>query len=388
MFKYYALITTLAFASSIAPLSTDMYLPALSLVENDFNTSAFYTQLSLTSFFCAFAFGQLIYGPLSDAYGRKKPLIIGLILFIISSIICISVENIYIFILCRFLQALGGCAGVVIARAIVNDLFDSKKALSVFAIMMVISSLAPMLSPSFGGLLLKFFSWHSIFICLFVLGIILLLMVFLFLDESLKSKSEFSLRQSFTNYKIVLNDKIFLSCVLLASFAISSMFAYITSSSFIFIKEFNLSEQAYAILFGANALGFVIFANINAYLAKKIQIQKLLSYAVKIMFLASILMLIVASLKIFILFEMALFVSLAMLGFIMPNTTVIAMQRFKALSGSASALIGAIQFAFATFVSFLVGFLQANSAIALASVVIICMLLANIIFTLAFKNNN
>ena len=162
-FKKLKLVIILALMSSIAPLSTDMYLPALTQVEESFATSTFLTQLSLASFFLAFSFGQLLYGPMSDVFGRKRPILVGIFIFIISSLGCIVIDDIYSFIILRFFEALGGCAGVVIARAIVNDLFTSKEAVGIYALMMVFSSLAPMLSPTFGGILLQYFSWHIIF---------------------------------------------------------------------------------------------------------------------------------------------------------------------------------------------------------------------------------
>ena len=183
-FEKFKLIFILAFLSAIAPLSTDMYLPALPKISESFRVDDFYTQLSLASFFIAFAFGQLLYGPLSDAFGRKKPLYIGLTIFILSSIGCVLVDSIYVFITLRFFEAFGGCAGVVVARAIVNDRFEIKDAVGVFALMMIVSSLAPMLSPSLGAILLKFFSWHSIFATLFILGASLLLLVIFALQES------------------------------------------------------------------------------------------------------------------------------------------------------------------------------------------------------------
>ncbi len=193
-FAKFKLIVILALMSSIAPLSTDMYLPALSHVEQSFQTNSFLTQLSIASFFIAFALGQLIYGPLSDIFGRKIPALVGIFFFIVSSLFCVIIDDIYAFIALRFFEALGGCAGVVIARAIVNDLFEIKEAAGIFALMMVFSSLAPMLSPTFGGFLLEYFSWHSIFATLFALGILLFLMILFGLKESaphLKNKKIF-----------------------------------------------------------------------------------------------------------------------------------------------------------------------------------------------------
>ncbi|EAK7206361.1 multidrug effflux MFS transporter, partial [Campylobacter jejuni] len=311
-FSKLKLVIILALMSSIAPLSTDMYLPALSHVEQSFQTNSFLTQLSIASFFIAFALGQLIYGPLSDIFGRKIPALVGIFFFIVSSLFCVIIDNIYAFIALRFFEALGGCAGVVIARAIVNDLFEIKEAAGIFALMMVFSSLAPMLSPTFGGILLEYFSWHSIFATLFALGILLFLMILFGLKESaphLKNK-KFSHHEAMKSYKFVLSDKRFLVYILCASFALAAMFAYITGSSFVFTQFFGLSEQKFALLFGANALGFVIFANINARLVRKFESEKILSKALMIMFVSTLILLINAFFHPnFLLFELSIFTS-------------------------------------------------------------------------------
>ncbi|HAA2063970.1 TPA_asm: Bcr/CflA family drug resistance efflux transporter [Campylobacter jejuni] len=358
-FAKFKLIVILALMSSIAPLSTDMYLPALSHVEQSFQTNSFLTQLSIASFFIAFALGQLIYGPLSDIFGRKIPALVGIFFFIVSSLFCVIIDDIYAFIALRFFEALGGCAGVVIARAIVNDLFEIKEAAGIFALMMVFSSLAPMLSPTFGGILLEYFSWHSIFATLFALGILLFLMILFGLKESaphLKNK-KFSHHEAMKSYKFVLSDKRFLVYILCASFALAAMFAYITGSSFVFTQFFSLSEQKFALLFGAKAL--------------------------MIMFISTVILLANAFFHPnFLLFELSIFTSIAMLGFIAPNTTTLAMARFKEHSGTASAVLGTVQFGFAGLISFVVGAINANTPIILAFVMCACVLVANMIYFL------
>ncbi|EEA8555115.1 TPA: multidrug effflux MFS transporter [Campylobacter jejuni] len=384
-FAKFKLIVILALMSSIAPLSTDMYLPALSHVEQSFQTNSFLTQLSIASFFIAFALGQLIYGPLSDIFGRKIPALVGIFFFIISSLFCVIIDDIYAFIALRFFEALGGCAGVVIARAIVNDLFEIKEAAGIFALMMVFSSLAPMLSPTFGGILLEYFSWHSIFATLFALGILLFLMILFGLKESaphLKNK-KFSHHEAMKSYKFVLSDKRFLVYILCASFALAAMFAYITGSSFVFTQFFSLSEQKFALLFGVNALGFVICANINARLVLKYESEKILAKALMIMFISTVILLANAFFHPnFLLFKLSIFTSIAMLGFIAPNTTTLAMARFKEHSGTASAVLGTVQFGFAGFISFVVGAINANTPIILAFVMCACVLVANMIYFL------
>ncbi|HFS5120954.1 TPA: multidrug effflux MFS transporter [Campylobacter jejuni] len=389
-FAKFKLIVILALMSSIAPLSTDMYLPALSHVEQSFQTNSFLTQLSIASFFIAFALGQLIYGPLSDIFGRKIPALVGIFFFIISSLFCVIIDDIYAFIALRFFEALGGCAGVVIARAIVNDLFEIKEAAGIFALMMVFSSLAPMLSPTFGGILLEYFSWHSIFATLFALGILLFLMILFGLKESaphLKNK-KFSHHEAMKSYKFVLSDKRFLVYILCASFALAAMFAYITGSSFVFTQFFGLSEQKFALLFGANALGFVICANINARLVLKYESEKILAKALMIMFISTVILLVNAFFHPnFLLFELSIFTSIVMLGFIAPNTTTLAMARFKEHSGTASAVLGTVQFGFAGLISFVVGAINANTPIILAFVMCACVLVANGVYFLTRRKN-
>lgn len=374
------LIFILALMSSIAPLSTDMYLPALSQVKQSFETSEFLTQLSLASFFIAFALGQLIYGPLSDIFGRKIPALVGIFLFMLSSLFCVIIDNIYVFIILRFFEALGGCAGVVIARAIVNDLFELKEAASIFALMMVFSALAPMLSPSFGGFLIEYFSWHSIFATLFGLGILLFLLIFFALKESAPhlKRQKFSHKETLKSYRFVLKDKPFILYVSCASLVLAAMFAYITGSSFVFINFFSLSERDFGLLFGLNALGFVIFANINAKMVRKIDSEKILFYALIIMLISTLILFVNSLIKPnFWLFELSIFTSIALLGFIAPNTTTLAMARFKDHSGTASAVLGTSQFALAGVISFIVSAVGANTPVILALIMLICVVLAN-----------
>lgn len=379
-FAKFRLIVILALMSSIAPLSTDMYLPALSQVKQSFETSEFLTQLSIASFFIAFALGQLIYGPLSDVFGRKIPALVGIFLFMLSSLFCVIIDNIYIFIALRFFEALGGCAGVVIARAIVNDLFELKEAASIFALMMVFSALAPMLSPSLGGFLIEYFSWHSIFATLFGLGILLFLLILFALKESAPhlKRQKFSHKETLKSYHFVLKDKPFVLYVSCAALVLAAMFAYITGSSFVFISFFGLSEKDFGLLFGINALGFIIFANINAKIVKKIDSEKILFYALILMLISTLILFFNALIKPnFWLFEISIFTSIALLGFIAPNTTTLAMARFKDHSGTASAVLGTSQFALAGVISFIVSAVGANTPTILALVMLICVVLAN-----------
>lgn len=387
----FKLIFILALMSSLAPLSTDMYLAALNRVQESFQTNPFFTQLSLASFFIAFAFGQLLYGPLSDTFGRKKPALIGMLIFITSSFGCVVIDNIYSFIILRFFEALGGCAGVVIARAIVNDLFDFEEAAGVYALMMVFSSLAPMLSPTLGAFLIQYFPWQSIFAFLFLLGIFLFLMVLFGLKESAPhlKKQKFSHKETLKNYYFVLKDRAFLVYVLCSAFTMATIFAYITGSNFVFVNFFGISEQNFAFLFGLNALGFMLCANLNTRALKKLSAQRILAIALLAMLLAHFIMLLNAyfSPQLW-LFEFSLFSILATLGFIMPNTTILAMARFRDCSGTASAILGTTQFAFAGLIAFIVGAFEANTPIFLSLIMFVSVLLANLIYFSARHKNS
>lgn len=283
-------------------------------------------------------------------YGRKIPLYVGLIIFIVSTFACLSVDSIYAFIVFRFLQALGGCAGVVITRAIVNDNFSLKEASSIFALIMVTSSLAPMLSPTFGSLLLDYFSWKSIFTTLFILGIILLLCVVFGLKDIKEKRNNLKLdtKHVLKNYITILKDRRFRIYIFSSAFAMAT-----------------------------------IFANINAQITLKYSYSpySILPKAFFIMFIIALLLICVGIFRLhFVFFEILLFFMIGMLGFVAPNTTTLAMARFKNNSGSASALFGTTQFLIAGFVAFIVSVIEANSPLPLAFVIAMCLIVASSIY--------
>ncbi|WP_297915706.1 multidrug effflux MFS transporter [uncultured Campylobacter sp.] len=383
-FAKFKLVIILAYMSALAPLSTDMYLPALEKVKASFATSEFYTQLSVASFFIAFALGQLVYGPLSDKFGRKKPLYAGILLFICASLACVSFDSVYAFIFFRFLQALGGCAGVVLARAVINDKFELHEAAAMFALMMVVGSLAPMLAPTFGGFVLEFFPWQAIFTILFALGILLFIFIFFGLDESAEIKSDAAISAAAVarDYGEILRNKEFMRYILGFAVAMSALFAYITGSSFIFLDYYGLSERAFGVVFGINALGMTLVSALNAKLVQKREPAALLNFGLIAMFAMSLILLACSMLGLpFVCFELSLFALLSSLGFIAPNATTLAMALFKGgRSGAASAVLGTTQFAIAGAVSFIVGAVSANEPLLLAGVMIVCALCANAIY--------
>lgn len=383
------LILVLAFMSAIAPLSIDMYLPALPEIRQVFETQEFYIQLSLAIFFIGFSFGQLIYGPISDVYGRKKPLYFGIAIFALSSFICAITQNIYTFIFFRFAQAIGGSSGIVIARAVINDKFELNEAASMFAIMMVVGSIAPMLAPSFGSVILAFSSWRVVFVMLCLLGIILLTMIYFWLQDSMKKDSKASLepKNVMSNYIEILKNNQFMVYALSLSVPMSSMFAYITGSSFVFVEHFGLKTYEYGIVFGLNAFGITLVSAINSRFVLNHSPEKFLKFGLYFASLFVSFLVVLGYFKAgFIYFEIALFLSLSMLGLIIPNAVSLAMACYKNRSaGTASAVLGFIQFAIAGMASISVGFLKANNPLFLSIIMASCIFIALIIYIIYFK---
>ena len=374
---HFILIWILAYMSAMAPLATDMYLPSMGDVQQTFGTTQANVQLTITVFFVAFSFGQLIYGPLSDALGRRKPLAVGIAIYTLASFACAFAPSIWAFVALRFLQALGGCAGVVMARAIINDKFDLKEGASVLAIMMMVGALAPMLAPSLGGLVVKFAPWPAVFVLLGVFGVLLLVFMYFGLEETSNpaQRTPLNISAVFENYFEILADRRFLLLVLTLALPLAALFAYITAASFVFQDYYGLSKQAFGVVFGINALGGTIFATVNAKIVRKISPYIVLHYAFIVMLVFVCLLMAGGFLGFgFLWFEVFVFLTNGMIGFIAPNATVLAMDRFRKNSGSASALLGMIQFAVAGFVSFLAGALHANTPAKLAAMMGACIL--------------
>src|SRR5690625_2589639 len=278
--------------TAFAPLSIDMYLPAFPTLQHTFDTSAGRIQLTLSSFFIAFSAGQILYGPLADRFGRKPPVYAGLGLFVLSSIGGAFAQSIDQMILLRFFQALGAGGGVVVARAMVRDLFPPSEAVMVFSRLMLVIGVAPMLAPLLGGYLLIWFNWQSIFLFLALCGLLCLLAVRLRLPESLDQRTvrPLSLRGILAGYARLMGDRRFIGPALVGGLSICGMFVYITASPFVFIDVLGLSPEAYGWVFGLNALGFILAAQANARIGRRLGPHRTLSFSMPALVFTAVLL--------------------------------------------------------------------------------------------------
>ncbi|MCY1266101.1 Bcr/CflA family drug resistance efflux transporter [Pseudomonas jessenii] len=371
-------ILILGALSAFGPLAIDFYLPAFPAMALAFGTDENHVQMTLAAYFLGLSIGQLAYGPVADRFGRRIPLLIGVGLFTAASVACAYAPNLEWLIGARFIQALGGCAGMVISRAVVSDKCDAVGSAKVFSQLMLVMGLAPILAPLLGGLLVNTTGWQSIFLALTGFSALAGLAVATGLPESLPAHI---LRQPLSGalrqYGRLLADPIFLGHALTGGIAIAGMFAYIAGSPFIFIKLYGVAAEHFGWLFGINAAGFILVAQVNARLLAKRGPIFLLARAVWVYLAAGLTLLAVSSLHTAQLWPLLipLFICIASLGCISPNAAACAMSGQGARAGSASALLGCLQFSVAAGASALVGVLHDGSAVPMAMVISLCGIL-------------
>lgn len=373
------LLLILGALSAFGPLAIDFYLPSFPALARAFATDVEHVQLSLASYFAGLAIGQLVYGPMADRFGRRKPLLLGVALFSLASLACALAPSLEWLIAARFVQALGGCAGMVVSRAVVRDLCDPISSAKVFSQLMLVMGLAPILAPLAGGLLLSSLGWPSIFICLTLFSLACLVAVAIWLPETLAHDAPLApLRGALGEYKRLFADLPFMGYALTGGCAIAGMFAYIAGSPFVFIELYGIPAEHYGWLFGSNALGFVLVAQLNAWLVARQGPAYWLGKTVWFYLACGVALLLVALSKPTALWPLLipLFGCIASLGILLPNASACAMAGQGQHAGSASALLGSVQFVIAASAAALVGVLHDGSAWPVAVVIFSCGVLA------------
>lgn len=344
----------LGMLTAFAPFVTDMYLPSLPSMQIFFNTSISMVQMGLTFSMLGLACGQLIFGPLSDKYGRKKPLIISMFLFVISTLLCIFSPSIEFFISMRLLQGIAASGGIVIARSIATDKFKSKNLVKALAIVGAINGIAPVAAPVLGGMMLNTLGWQGIFMILLFIGLILLGCCAYFQESlSRQRRSSAHLSQIFEEFYAVLQNKKYLFFAFVQAFASAILFAYIASSPFIIQTHYGFSALAFSLFFGANAISIGTGAALAAQMSS---VKKAIVYSSAIINICSLALMLAMYLHAsIIIFEGLLFVLCFGLGMVFTISTATAMDAARNKAGTASALLGAAGFLSGSLISPLVG---------------------------------
>jgi DHA1 family bicyclomycin/chloramphenicol resistance-like MFS transporter len=380
------LILVMGLLTAFGPMSIDMYLPAFPAIARDFGVPVASVQYTLASFNIGIALGQLIYGPLADQLGRKPNLMAGLTVYMLASIGCMLTNSVESMVVLRFLQAIGGCTGMVITRAIVRDKYHGNQSAKVFSTLMLIMGVAPILAPTVGSLVLEAFRWEYIFGLLAAIGLVTLLYVTFFLPETLtpEKRNPVALRNSFRTYGLLLRDRQFVGYSLTAGFIQSGMFAYITGSAYVFTQLFHLSGQQYSMLFGLNAVGIIGASQLNHKLLLHYSFGQILRKVTFLYLAAAATLLVMAYTGWFGIagIVVPLFLTLSTVGLAMPNATAGALEKHAAHAGSASALVGTLQFSCGALAAVAVSVFANHSALPMAAVIATCSLLAFLVFGL------
>ncbi|AOA57411.1 Bcr/CflA family drug resistance efflux transporter [Acinetobacter larvae] len=343
-----AWILLLALFTALGPLSIDMYLPALPLMAQSYEVSIQMMANTLPAYFLGLAIGQLIYGPLSDRIGRKKPLYFGMALFTVASLGCALAPNEWFLMIFRVLQALGGCVGVVMARAAIRDCLDVQGSAQAFSSMMMVMGLAPILAPIIGAQIIVHWQWPAIFIALMLIGLFCFLSVHFWFKETLASEHRLALSvgQVFGLYFKILSDKSFRQPMLAGSLTGGALFAYISSAGAVMMGQFQISEQNFAYLFALNAFGIMLLSALNKRLIPHTAIMTRLKLGALVQLSGAVLV-ILASFSAHALWwaMLGMFLAVAGIGLTGPNSMTLAMSKQGERAGSASALMGSMQFA-------------------------------------------
>lgn len=339
-----AFMVILGVLMAFTSLSTDIYLPAMPVMADELHGNA---ELTVTGFLVGFAIAQLVWGPVSDRIGRRMPLFIGMVLFVIGSIGCAMSQTMEQVVFWRVFQALGACTGPMLARAMIRDLYSRTEAAKMLSTLMVIMAVAPIIGPLLGGQLLKIGSWHSIFWLLAVIGALMFAMVFR-LPETLPDagRNSVSIWHAFANYRMLLANGPFMRYTLSLTFYYTAVYAFIVASPFVYINYFGIDAQHYGLLFGLNILGVMGLSMINRYLVVRFSLDALLRTATGVAALAALLLAVVvkADMGGIVGIVVPVFVAFTMNGVIAASATAAALDSVPKMVGSASALIGALQY--------------------------------------------
>lgn len=364
--------------SAFGPLAIDMYLPAFPRIAGDLHCPLGAVQVTLSVFLVGLAVGQFLWGTLSDRWGRRLPMLLGCAAFVGAAAVCSMTRSISVLIAARFVMGLGGSAGVVVSRAVVRDLFDEHESARFYSMMMIVGGLAPIVAPALGSLLLAWWGWRSIFIFVAVFAALCLGGIMGSVPETLPRGSRMlgNAAAVLGNYAGLIRNRKFIYYALSVGFGYSGLFAYIASSPFLFMKLFGVSPQRYSLLFMTNAAGIYCAGQSNRWLLRRMSPRQILGRAAVVNLAAGLSLVVVAlggwgGLPVF--FGL-LFVLIGSLGWIFPNIVAVAMKPVADQAGSASALLGVMQFTFGAASASLIGALAGRTALPATCVIAVSSL--------------
>ena len=374
--KQLSVVVILSLLSALEPFSIDLYLPGFLKMTQYFQTDLSNVQFSISTFLAGFAIGQLFWGTVSDRYGRKWPTIISLVLFILASVACIYSQNIEQFWVARFFQAFAGCAGVVIARAIVNEYFAQSQTMQIFSLLAIIAGIAPIIGPVAGNFLVTSFSWQATFVSLVILGVICLVSVVLFLPET-KDKSVQVQGNLIQEFKKVLKVKVFLKYTLIGSITYSVLMIYLANAPYLIMEYGGLSSTMFSYIFAFNAIGLALGAWLsNAVMSRWLSVEQIIKTTIVFGLLVSIVLWVMCLLTQPIQYLLVpLFLLVLTLGVLFPTTTKLALGPFLENSGSASALLGSLQLFVTFIISALTNIVPVDLLVLTGAAFVICHIL-------------
>lgn len=357
-------------------LSIDLYLPAFGSIAENLGTNINEISYSLSSFFIGLAVGQLLYGPLLERFGRKRPIYVGMFLYIVASGGCALAQSVEALIVFRFFQALGGCAGMVSSRAIVRDMFDGKDIARMFSTLMMVVAVSPILGPSIGGVLSTSLGWRSVFVVLVLLGAGILLGARIILPETREPDPEFSLRPRVITGKFleILRHPVFMVNALTGGLIYAGLYAYLSGSPHLYMELLGVSEQAFGGIFAIIAVGIISATQINNLVLKRLISKRIILLALLALSGVSVIFLSVTLLgQVGIVLDTVLIFSyLFFMGFVFPNASALSLQPMGKVAGSASALMGALQMTIGAGVSALVGLFQGEGTLSMVMAMSLC----------------
>ncbi|MFI6434103.1 multidrug effflux MFS transporter [Streptomyces sp. NPDC050759] len=377
------------------PLAMDMYLPSLPEVTDALHAPAATVQLTLTACLLGMALGQLVVGPMSDRWGRRRPLLVGLVVYVVATALCAVAPTVEFLVGFRLAQGLAGAAGIVIARAVVRDLYDGVAMARFFSTLMLIGGVAPIVAPLIGGQILRVTDWRGVFVVLTVIGALLAALVWVRLPETLPAAERHTggVGEALHSMRRLLADRPFTGYLLTGGFAFAALFAYISASPFVIQEIYGASPQTFSLLFGVNSVGLVIVGQINGkLLVGRVSLDRVLGVGLLVVTAAAAALLLMATGTFgevgLAPVAAALFVLMSAMGVTLPNAQSLALLRTKHSAGSASALLGTSSFLIGAIASPLVGMAGEDTAVPMAVVQLAAALVALTCFMAMCRTGN